>query len=157
MQDVSQRLDPRTHPVRRRPVLSRGDIRMLPPHFPAALPAGPRFHRVTPYFRLRLHRDIGGGNDFRDRFAQRASAVGTARRRHRYQRRFGYTSHGIGPAKPEQSLSGLASRRLRVRLVRSFGKRRRRASSLQLLNLGPQLPDRLMLLDNDLCQSLAAQ
>jgi hypothetical protein len=56
-----------------------------------------------------------------------------------------------------KTLAGLAPRWFWVRLVRSSGKRGCSASAFQLLDFGPKLLDRSVLIRYDLNQLLAAE
>jgi hypothetical protein len=143
--------------MRRRPLLAGSDVGVLPTHFPAALSTLPRFHRVTPYFGLRLRRDIRGGNDLPLRLTQRPTARWAAPHGDRHIYRFPVSVLPRHVPEPEEPLSGLSSRRLWVWFARAFGKRSRPTSAPQIFDFGPQLLDHSMLVQNDLHQLFAAE
>ena len=130
---------------------------MLPAHPPAALPALPHLHRIAPNLRLRLHRDIRGGDHLLLRFSQPPATVRTALSSHRHWNGFCLRSLLRRVPEPEGSLAGLSARRLRISFVRAFGKRRGTASALQLLDIRLQPLDHAVLVENDLNQLIAAE
>jgi len=154
---MGQRLDTRSYPMRGSPLLARRDFRMLPAHLPATSRALANLHRVTPHFRLRLRRNVRGGDNLLPCFSQRPATARTTLYTDGHIDRLNAGARRRRVPEPEEPLAGLAPRRLRVRLMRAFGKWRRPTSALQLLDLRPLLLDHSLQIENDLNQFLAAK
>jgi hypothetical protein len=156
MQDMSQRFHSRTDPVRCRSLLSVGYVGVPAANRFSALSAAPRLNFIAAYLGLPLQRNIGDRNNFRSRFPEITAAVRTAPL-DTHGDQFGSQTRFRRASKPEEALSRLAPRGLRVRLMRPFRERGRSATPLQLLDLGAQLLYHPMLIQDHLYQLLAAQ
>src|SRR5450755_193451 len=135
MHRMRRRLDAWTHPMRRRPILIRGHIRVLSAHGLAAPLASPHLDRVALHFWLRGLRHIRNGRLVGPLIVQLTPAAWALTDRHGHFNGSLTTRPRIGWGLPERkgALSRLAARPLGIRFRFSPPTPRSSPRRLQLL------------------------